>query len=229
MKKLANHDLSWCVRRLPATVQKLLEANQSTLFLGGGYVRSMIAREPVNDVDLFTSTKEIAQKLSQDFAGSTAIVTTDNAYTVLEKLPVQFIHRWTYEKPEDLLNSFDFTIASAAFWHSGNGWDSMCHDDFYSDLAGRRLVYMKPKRNEDVGGSILRVLKFYQAGYRIPLDSLGAVIARLVNGIDRAKIEGGAEATSEEQWAKVVTGLLREVDPNVNPDHIPYFPSETPA
>ena len=26
-------------------------------------------------------------------------------------LLAQFIHRWTFSKPEDMLNSFDFTIA----------------------------------------------------------------------------------------------------------------------
>ena len=109
-------------------------------------------------------------------------------------------------------------------------------DDFYSDLAAKRLVYRAPQRNEDAGGSILRVLKFYQRGFRIPLDSLGAVIARLVNQIDPAAIEAGIHhgddllgKTIEERWAHIITSKLHEVDPMVNPayfSHLPSLPTE---
>ncbi len=81
---------------------------------------------------------------------------------------------------------------------------------------------------EDAGGSLLRVLKFYQRGYRIPLDSMGAVLARLCKAVDWDLVKGQGTATSwEEQAAKVLTGLLREVDPNIDPDHIAHLPSTT--
>jgi hypothetical protein len=141
------------------------------------------------------------------------------------------------------MESFDFTIAMAGFWWNPTGeeetyiensevktrpagrWDSICDEHFYEDLAAKRLRYTCPQRNEDAGGSMLRVLKFYQRGYRIPLDSLGAVISRLVMGVDQNAIVDGAEETIERQWAKVLTGLLREVDPNVDPEHIAHLPS----
>ena len=50
----------------------------------------------------------------------------------------------------------------------GGEYVGLCNIRFYPDLAARRLVYTSPLRNEDAGGSILRVLKFYQRGYRIP-------------------------------------------------------------
>ena len=96
---------------------------------------------------------------------------------------------------------------------------------FYEDLAAKRLRYTSPQRNEDAGGSMLRVLKFYQRGYRIPLNCLGAVVSRLVKGIDFDAVSGGTEATREKQIAKVISGLLREVDPNVDPEHIAHLPS----
>jgi hypothetical protein len=85
---------------------------------------------------------------------------------------------------------------------------------------------MKGRPNELslAGGSILRVLKFYQRGYRIPLDSLGAVIARLMKPVDFDKIIGRTD--QEDQLAKVLTGLLREVDPNVDPTHEAHLPAE---
>jgi len=140
---------------------------------------------------------------------------------------VQVIHRWTYDVAEDLVQSFDFTIAKAAVWFDPVvGWNSMCDETFYPDLAAKRLTYTSPQRNEDAGGSMLRVLKYYQRGYRIPLDSLGAVIARLMSGVEFDKIREGREETQEKQLAKVVTGLLREVDPNLDPSHIAHLPSE---
>ena len=100
-------------------------------------------------------------------------------------------------------------------------WCSACDPRFYADLAAKRLVYRSPERNEDAGGSMLRVLKFYQRGYRIPLDSLGAVIARLIQGVKDPIL------LNEPKLARTLSGLLREVDPDIDPNHIAHLPSET--
>jgi hypothetical protein len=62
------------------------------------------------------------------------------------------------------------------------------------------------------------VLKFYQNGYRIPLTSLGAVIARLMKGVDFNQVD----VKNEARVADVVSGLLFEVDPN-SVDRIAYI------
>ncbi len=59
---------------------------------------------------------------------------------------------------------------------------------------------------------MLRVLKYYQKGYRIPLDSLGSVIARLIRDLEIDRVGG---LRNEEQVGHVITGLLVEVDPNI--------------
>ena len=182
-------------------------------------------------MDLFCPTADFSLEVAKELAKGTKIHTTGNAHTVARKrgISIQFIHRWSYEVVSDLLESFDFTIACGAFWFY-DGWRSLCHDRFYQDLAARRLIYQAPKRNEDAGGSMLRVLKFYQRGYRIPLDSLGAVVARLDKGVDRERLNGlvcGGDAENREKaYARVVTGLLREVDPAIDPTHIAHLPSE---
>jgi hypothetical protein len=143
--------------------------------------------------------------------------------------PVQIIHRWTYERPEDLIESFDFTVAKSVVWFDGKEWKSLTHDDFYADLAAKRLVYTKPQRNEDAGGSLLRVLKFYQKGYRIPLDSMAAVVARLVMGVDMTKLDGVSAqlgSTKEETLGVILSSLLYEVDPLQDPQHLFHLPSE---
>jgi hypothetical protein len=222
--ELNKYDFAWIVRRCPQPVLELVKKHPATVFVAGGFIRAVIAGEEVNDIDLFAPNKKLAKAFAEELARSEEkIHESDNAYTVkVGKMPIQFIHRWTFDSADALIASFDFTIAGAAFWFDG-GWQSMCHADYYADLAAKRLIYTQPQRNEDAGGSMLRVLKFYQRGYRIPLNSLGAVIARLNSGVDQSKIDRGSE--TEEQYAKVITGLLREVDPNVDPSHIAHLPS----
>jgi PHP family Zn ribbon phosphoesterase len=69
---------------------------------------------------------------------------------------------------------------------------------------------------------MLRVLKYYKKDYRIPIDSLGEVIARLVKDIDFDS------RPSESELALVITGLLREVDPAIDPSHVAHLPAENP-
>lgn len=226
------HDLQWCLRRCPDPVLDLIKKYPNALFAAGGFIRSCITNEHVSDIDLFTPSKEQARDLAQELASASTsgkIHETDNAFTVKGfRTPIQFIHRWVFTKPEDALESFDFTIAMAAFWYDKTlGWQSCCGDRFYQDLAAKRLIYRSPIRNEDAGGSMLRVLKFYQRGYRIPLDSLGAVIARLNSGIKwddlPIHLTGG---NRECAVARVITGLLREVDPLIDATHAAHLPSE---
>ncbi len=221
VSKLNHNDLGWCLRRAPKQVLELMKEHPK-LIVAGGFVRSCIANEKINDMDLFCDSPEAADVYAKALAKGTKIFKTGNAYTVSRKrgVSVQFIHRWSFANALSLLESFDFSIACGAFWYD-KGWQSLAHNRFYQDLAAKRLVYQSPKRNEDAGGSMLRVLKFYQRGYRIPLDSMGAVIARMIQPLDKHR------ACTESEQARVLTGLLREVDPAIDPTHIAHLPSES--
>jgi hypothetical protein len=212
--KLDKFDLINAIKRLPAHLLEVVKQDdwQGKVFIGGGYLRAIVAQEPINDIDVFVSTKVEAELLARKLcSNSKNLYETVNAYTVKRKIPIQIIHRWLFEEPEDVANSFDFTVCCAIISYANNGWDSYCDDRFYTDVASKRLVYRQPIRNEDAGGSMLRVLKYYQKGYRIPLASLGAVIARLIKDLDVNKIGG---LKNEEEVARILTGLLVEVDPN---------------
>lgn len=213
--RLTETDLLTCVRFLPGNLRDLLMAHPNRMYVAGGYVRSTIAREKVHDIDImlhretpsYTAALELADK------DADALHITANATTVASMNPsVQFITRWLFASPQDVLKSFDFTIAAAIFWYDGSGWTSLCHPDYYTDLAARRLVYMKPVREEEPGGSMLRVLKFTERGYRIGLGDLAAVIARLTD-----KVHGSEFSQTEEGYIQVIQGLLYEVDPAADP------------
>lgn len=208
-------DLHFIVTRLPAKLRKLLKSD-SMLFVAGGFIRACIAGEQPSDIDVFCDSRENAERSARKLANelSCSLIETDNAYTVRSPLPVQFIHRWTFNHPSACIESFDFTIAKAAVWYQEGAWCSLADSRFYPDLAAKRLTYTSPVRNEEAGGSLLRVLRFYQRGYRIPLPSLAATIARLCNSVRDINF------LPEERLATVLCGLLREVDPLTDPDHI---------
>lgn len=245
MTTLRPQDLQWVLQRIPQHVLHAIKDAKGRVFVAGGFIRSCIANEPPNDIDMFVSSKieakGLAELLALEFRRTShrhrdqpRYIETENAFTISEgyKTPLQIIHRWTFNSPRECVESFDFTIARAAIWwdvggQKGDGfepgWRSVCDDDFYSDLAAKRLVYKAPVRVEDAGGSMLRVLKFYQRGYRIPLDSLGAVMARMHSAVDVS--HGGSEQAKEAIAAKQLTEMLREVDPALDPDHIAHLPS----
>ena len=221
MSQLNSKDLSWAVRLLPNEVRNLMERYGSSIVLGGGYLRSTISNEKVNDLDLFTSSPEQSKVFADLLASQVGrkVYETQNAYSV--KTPssfVQFIHRWTFPNPSLLLDSFDFTIACSAIWYESGKWTSLCDPAFYPDLAAKRLVYRSPIRNEDAGGSLLRVLKYYQRGFRIPLDSLAFVLARVFHATN----EGHSESDSGREILK----QLILVDPQVDPTHEAHLPAE---
>lgn len=223
--KLDLQDLKWALQRLPLNLKTLMKDPEwaGNIFVGGGYLRSIVANEPINDVDVFVKSEKDAELLAYKLCSDKRdIIKTDNAYTIKGKMVIQIIHRWLFEQPEDVSNSFDFTICCAVFYFNGENFDSYCDDRFYIDLASKRLVYRCPVRNEDAGGSMLRVLKYYQKGYRIPLNSLGAVIARLVGSVDTTRVD----IKNEIAVASIITGLLREVDPDIDPLHQSHLPSD---
>lgn len=244
--KLAWHDLQWCLRRAPKALLGAMKKHGPALIVAGGYIRACVSNEFINDVDCFCPSKEKAREIALDMlcGNEDLLFETDNAFTLRGfRMPIQIIHRWTFDTPAAAILSFDFTIARGAFWWdltpqfggpdnsvqiAEGKWDSICDPRFYQDLAGKRLIYCCPIRNEDAGGSMLRVLKFYQRGYRIPLDSLGNVIGRLIHGVDGVQAWDLVDGKLDEaRMSKVVTGLLREVDPNIDPSHVAHLPSET--
>lgn len=225
MSELYPEDIQRIVRSLPKDVVRLLKDNPGRLFLAGGFIRARIAGEQVSDIDLWGADVGQLSQMAELFAAKRSVraMATDNAYTILTegRTPVQFITRWTFDSPELCCESFDFTIASAAVWFDG-GFKSYCGERFYRDLASKTLTYCNPVRNEDAGGSIMRVQKFLHKGYHISPGNLAKVIARLAMGV-RFIAEGtrGESTVEREEWlGQLLLGLLREVDPLIVVDGV---------
>ncbi len=230
--ELIKNDIRYVVQRLPRDIREVLTKNAGKVFVGGGFLRASIAGETPCDIDIFGDSAErlelIANDLKEARPGS-KIHKTKNAITLLtpNRLPVQFITRWLFTHPNDLVKSFDFTVCQAALWRSGtmsnDRWNTNVSNRFYVDLAARRLVYTNPVREEEAGGSMLRVLKYVKRGYSIQVGSLGDVIGKLVDAVDKKQAD-----KSHLSEAEIMVGLLREVDPllvidgfDVEDDHEP--------
>lgn len=222
MQALNKHDLNWCVRKLPPSLRNAMKKNE--IFVAGGFVRACITNEKINDIDIFMPTKEMAEGMAEHLAKEKKrMIKTDNAITVKGFNPIlQFVTRWVYDEPIKVIDSFDFTVCQAGFWwdHYSQKWCSACTDGFYQDLSAKRLIYTAPVRHEDAGGSLLRVLKYYQRGYRITLDAYAGTIARLLKDINFIELLDENGENDEVSIKTVLKGLLVEVDPSIDPDHI---------
>lgn len=229
MSDLTRNDLHFVVSRIPRDVRELMKKYPS-LMIGGGFIRSTIARERVSDIDLFGPDEMTLKLAAQEIAliRKGRIHESKNAITVLSppRLALQFITRWRFKDIEECIKSFDYTVCQAAVscktivgtegtedetnTKTDLAWNSAVSEMFYADLAARRLNYTCPNRNEDAGGSILRMRKFIERGYTIQAGSMARVIARLVTGIEFSRVE---DYRDEKAVAKILTSLLREVDP----------------
>jgi len=234
--ELTKSDLQFVMSRCPRDIRSLLKEHAGKVCLAGGFIRATIAGEKVSDIDLFGESVEQLLSVSKDLTlkRKGRYFKTKNAITVLAppRIPVQFITRWLFNDPVKVMQSFDFTVCQAVIWAEKEPvldlpleevganeayivkFKSAISDNFYVDLAARRLVYTSPVRDEDAGGSMMRVLKFMKRGYIIQAPSLAGVIARITVKVKDSDIPPEkAEYTAEAWNKKIITGLLREVDP----------------
>lgn len=222
MTELARHNLESAVRRIPKDLRRLMAAHAGKLYLGGGFIRAVVAGEPVSDIDLFGPSKrelELMAKELQIARGGPEkcrLHTTKNAITVISqgRVTIQFITRWVHQTPEEALASFDFTVCQAMVWMDPKSdlsplWTSACAPEFYTDLASKRLRYTHPVRDEEAGGSLMRALKYQRRGYVLTIGTLAGVIARMMKKVRQSN----QRQDSEESQAQVIMGVLREVDP----------------
>ena len=230
--QLNKYDLHRALRGIPKELKQHMKGGK--VFVGGGYITSVVRGDKVNDIDVFVGSKAEAEALARSLKATLNITNewkSDNAITLRRpgRPPIQIIHRWTFTKLKDVADSFDFTICCAVIGYEfdtsggiegGMQISSYCDDAFYQDVAANRLVYRHPVRNEDAGGSMLRLLKYYRKGYSAPLETTGGVIARMIGKVDWSQINGYYGVEREEFLTRVLTGLLVEVDPNSDPEAV---------
>lgn len=227
LTELQRDDMRRVIRSMPKHLLAMLKADRS-VFMAGGCIRAIIANEEVADWDIFGPDRAhleafmaLLQSAYVNEGTKARLYKTKNAITLLSppRTPVQAITRWTYGETSHLINDFDLTVARAALWFDGNEWKSVCDHRFYADLAARRLTYCFPRREEDAGGSLLRAVKFLRKGYSISPEDLAGVVDRVARAVDWSRVGAGgmvldaAITGGHMTSARVIAGILREVDP----------------
>lgn len=217
---LNKDDLRSVVLHLPKDIRSILTKHPGKVFVGGGFIRAIVGQEKVSDIDMFggdlVELGMIAGKLVADRSneGKCRSHKTKNAITILteNRLPVQFITRWLFNNPAELTSSFDFTVCQAVIYYHNGEYHSRTNENFYADLAAKRLRYTYPQREEEAGGSMLRVIKYVKRGYSISPESLGGVMARVSMSIVKHPAFYAA-ITTEKEMSELTQAKLREVDP----------------
>lgn len=183
-------DVGSCLERLPAAMLDALVRRPEDLVLAGGFVRDVVTGDAIRDVDLFASSKEVAVEVANELAVEmgAGVYVGNSVFTLSSSPPVQVAFCRPFDRPEEVVEKFDFAVCRASLWHDGESWQSKVDPRFYPDAASRRLRYCSPDREEDhPGASLVRILRFYERGYRVSLCSLARVVAKLV----KADVEGG--------------------------------------
>lgn len=215
---LHDTDLAAAVRAIDGRLFDIMVSPEwhNRIFIAGGVLRAVVANEKIEDIDLFVCDTPSVYQLAAALTGVSwkdlcnsftahGIVETKHALTIRGKSgpAIQIIKHWTFSTPQAAIDSFDFSICCAAIWFGATPelpndlrWRSVCHEDFYHDVADKRLNYRQPVRDENAAGSLLRVLKFTQRGYRISAESLAAVVGRLL-----ARYSPTLEYTIDERHA----------------------------
>lgn len=195
IEKLTYNDIDLVVSALPNEVRDLLEAN-SNLWIAGGFIRDLIMGIEPKDIDIWGSSVEALSNSSGILCDlmlkkyPTSLFATGNADTIRGNLTtIQFIKRWIFNSPEELIKSFDYSCCAAAVWYDGTTWKGICladtlfvSDGFKSCCATKSLVYTRPMRDEDKMGSLKRLLKFMAKGWEVDDLNLARLLGRTTAG-----------------------------------------------
>jgi hypothetical protein len=186
--ELDPEDIKRVVSSLPAQISKGLRAYKDSVCIAGGYIRSIISNEPVNDIDVFITEKGLTTKKFVEYGPeySYSQNTTRNSgdrediIAVEEGQTIEIMNHYAGSGVNGILENFDYTVAMAAIWWDGKMWQSSCHYMFYQDLASKRIRFLRPESERQGAREILRLLKYIQRGYTIDRPSLAQVISELV-------------------------------------------------
>lgn len=211
MKSLNRKDVIRVIWSLPIEIKNI--AKTDSVIVAGGFIRAIVAKEPISDIDLF-GDKETLEAIAGDRESENCckIFRTDRSITLIDwlKHPIQLVIGFPHSDPVKLIESFDFTICQACvYWDKTNEkWHSLCSDDFYFDLAAKRLHYTEQGVPP---ASLLRVKKFIKKGYTISAQELAVIVAGIIKEIKWGKVQ----PTDYDRVKQLLIGIMNELDPNI--------------
>lgn len=190
-QRLDEDDIKRIVYALPEQVVELMRRHPGQVVVAGGFIRATVGGEDVNDIDVFVSDEDEAEKWLDDVK-----LDFDNKDTYLQVAPtiecpheIQVVWRYPYKEPYEILEQFDYTVAKGAVWfdkgdkNNPSNFISLCHERFYRDIARKMLVYECEREVERIE-SIPRLLKYTSYGYSISPASLSDLMVKTCLSMD---------------------------------------------
>src|SRR5208337_1869740 len=216
---LEDDDLKRVIYALPEEVLDLMRRHPRETVVAGGFIRAIVAGEPVNDVDVFFAEEKGVRSWSDDVGLKYEVKEKHLLVAPKDDRPeIQLIWRYPYSEPVEIPDSFDYTVVKAAVWFEegeskkkDSKFVGVCHERFYKDLARKMLVW-SCERDLERAMSIPRLMKYVKYGYSIGPESLAEVITRtclsldLTNGFDSIKQqlqEAYKPSGSGKDWSEI--------------------------
>lgn len=155
--------------------KELFEDAPARAIMAGGVFSSLLVDRTVKDIDIFTDEPIKLINFLQDKGLK---ILRENEWVCnfqFKKYIVQVIKKYTYNSPEAVIDSFDFTIVACAY----AGGKLVYNERFFVDNAQMRcVVHNLPKPLS----SMQRLTKYCSRGYSACPIGLGK-IARAINAL----------------------------------------------
>lgn len=149
-------------------------------YIAGGTITSLFCNREINDIDVyFRSEDDIIKFLIDTWEEQKWIVTQTKKATLLvyEDVKVQLIHFDYFKSPQDIFDTFDFTVCMGCFDFSTE--EFILHEDFLKHNSQRLLKFNSSTAFPIV--SLLRVKKYQDKRYYISKPELIRIVLTCMN------------------------------------------------
>lgn len=135
------------------------------VFIAGGAVTSIFTRLEINDIDIYFRDKDsLSLFLRKEVEGNWITCHTDKAFSFrYDDSKLQCIYFKFFESPEEIFNTFDFTVCMGAFDFKTENF--ILHENFLKHNSQRILMFNKDTAFPII--SALRIGKYNKKGYYI--------------------------------------------------------------
>jgi len=143
-------------------------------FIAGGCILSIMTGQPVNDVDMYFSSRESVAEFIQSNDNVYLHSVTDKSISLSLQTSkygtkeFQLIYFDNYKSADEIFSDFDFSVCMCAY--SFDDKQFYFHDDFWKDVAAKKLKFNSGTKFPII--SMLRVNKYQKKGYEISNSEL---------------------------------------------------------
>lgn len=153
---------------------------QHKAYIAGGTITSLFCNREINDIDIYFQDEETAIEFLADiWEDQKWIVAHTKKATLMlyDDVEIQMIHFDYFKTPEDIFNTFDYTVCMGCFDFETE--EFVLHPDFLKHNSQRILKFNSKTAFPIV--SLLRVQKYEEKGYKISKPEFIRVVLTCMN------------------------------------------------